>query len=646
LSINSDIVNYEFENSDVNNQKLSADGYYEINNEGEITITALGVASQVNDYEQETNSGVYTVVASDAAGNETEADITLNELNVNEIPQAIDDSASTNEDNAVDIDVLVNDSDIDGDDISISHIEGQDVSSGQMIEIVENNVVLGIAHVVNGKVEFIPADGLDSLNGGEYRDVVFEYTISDGNGGSDTASITINVTGNNDAPEVAPATADIYVPIDVIEVKNLEAGFDNAVFIGGTSTVNTISNDADSLTDGYRWGNPATGSGKSGYTLVDNSSYMDNGQEVSTGELINFGEFTHENWPIYANSSTLDTIDMKMNFDVVINGVSTTVSFTINMNHTETPNNGADPRDIITLPAQSQTFDLNGQEYTISIEGFSDSSGTIVSTIYTDENASNSYSVVGKIISTDTLPIITGQVLAEDAEDGSVNVVWGDISSSHGTLSTNVDGSYSFEVNRETKDALDPGETLTDTFNYSVTDSNGVTSSSTLTITIGGYDAINSSDGTYVGDSNNDILEGTVAAETLNGGSGDDILVYNGNDTIDGELGEDTLLLDSNRILDFENISDDIANIERIDLGEGYQNITLDLDDILNMTDSDKKLDISGDTNDSVILDNSDGAWTQVDTSTKAGFDQYTATDGSGNTATIFIEQEIQVEHS
>ena len=511
-----------------------------------------------------------------------------------------------------------------------------------MIEIVENNIVLGVAHVVNGEIEFIPADGLDSLNDGENRDVVFEYTISDGDK-TDTANITINVTGSNDAPEVAPATADVYIPIDVIEVKNLEAGFENAHFIHGTSTAHTISNDNDSAIDGYTWGSTASGSGQSGYTLVDNDDYMNSGEEVSTGELINLGQFTHQNWPIYANSSTLDTIDMKVNFDVVINGVSTTVEFTIHMDHTETPNRGGDSRDIITLPSQSQTFNLNGHEYTVSVEGFLDSNGNAISTIYTNENASNTYTVAGKIMSTDALPVVTGQVLAEDAEDGSVTVEWGNTSSDHGTLTANSDGSYSFEVNRETKDALDPGDSLTETFSYSVTDSNGVTSSSTLTIKIGGYDAINSNNGTFTGDENNDILEGTGAAEILNGEGGDDVLVYNGNDVIDGGTGKDTLMLDSDISLDFDTISTNVDNIERIDLGDGDQTITLDVQDIIDITDGDNILEISGDANDTVNLDDSAGIWTKV--GTEDGFDKYTANDGT-NTATILIEQEIVIDPS
>jgi len=50
-------------------------------------------------------------------------------------------------------------------------------------------------------------------------------------------------------------------------------------------------------------------------------------------------------------------------------------------------------------------------------------------------------------------------------------------------------------------------------------------------------------------------------------------------------------------------------------------------------------LEISGDGGDDVILDTSAGAWTN--NGSAGGFDSYTATDGSGNTATILIETDI-----
>ncbi|MBV6474622.1 MAG: hypothetical protein MOGDAGHF_00099 [Rhodocyclaceae bacterium] len=62
----------------------SADGYFQIDNGGNITMTAAGAASAVNDFETGTNSGIYSVTATDAAGNAASANITLNELNLND----------------------------------------------------------------------------------------------------------------------------------------------------------------------------------------------------------------------------------------------------------------------------------------------------------------------------------------------------------------------------------------------------------------------------------------------------------------------------------------------------------------------------------------------------------------------------------
>jgi VCBS repeat-containing protein len=327
---------------------------------------------------------------------------------------------------------------------------------------------------------------------------------------------------------------------------------------------------------------------------------------------------------------------MDINFDVIINGTSQNVSFTIAMNHTETPNSGSDPRDIITLPSETYTFELNGQEYIASIVGFQDANGNIVETIYTDENASNSYTVVGKIVSAeDSLPTVTGSVIANDAEDENLTIVWGDTQSDYGTLIANDDGTYSFEVNRETKDSISSGETLTETFTYSVTDSNGVTSSSTLTINIGGYDTVYSSTNNFVGDSGNNYLTGSDgSADILNGGAGNDVLVYDNEDTIDGGANEDILLIQEDITLDFDSVSANISNIEIIDLGTGSQNITISAEDVLDITGS-NVLEILGDSSDSVTLS---GTWTS--TGVVDGFNIYTSND-TGSQVTIKIEEDI-----
>ncbi|MDQ7062131.1 MAG: Ig-like domain-containing protein [Sulfurimonas sp.] len=104
----------------------------------------------------------------------------------------------TDEDTAITIDVLANDTDADGDTLGITQIQGQDVSDGQTVNVTDGDTVLGTASVVDGKVEFTPSETLQEMNDGENQDVSFEYTVSDGNGGTDTGSVSVNVTGSDD----------------------------------------------------------------------------------------------------------------------------------------------------------------------------------------------------------------------------------------------------------------------------------------------------------------------------------------------------------------------------------------------------------------------------------------------------------------
>ena len=95
--------------------------------------------------------------------------VTVNALN-NE-PEAKDDSAKTNQDEKVTIDVLANDSDIDGDSLSISSV---------------STPSHGSVKINNGKIDYIP-------NSGYSGDDSFSYTISDGNGGKDSAKVSLTI---------------------------------------------------------------------------------------------------------------------------------------------------------------------------------------------------------------------------------------------------------------------------------------------------------------------------------------------------------------------------------------------------------------------------------------------------------------------
>jgi hypothetical protein len=133
---------------------------------------------------------------------------------VNDDPIAVDDSAITNEDTPVDIEILVNDSDPDGDALTVSSVAQP--SNGSVTD-----------HATH--VTYTPAV---NYCGGDS----FSYTVSDGNGGMDTATVDVAVTCVNDAPvavdDLATTNEDTPVAIDVLS---------NDTDVDGTLDPTTVS---------------------------------------------------------------------------------------------------------------------------------------------------------------------------------------------------------------------------------------------------------------------------------------------------------------------------------------------------------------------------------------------------------------------
>jgi VCBS repeat-containing protein len=107
---------------------------------------------------------------------------------VNDPPVALGDSASTDQNTPVTTGpVLANDSDVDGDDLVVYSF---DDSATQGL-VVDNG---------DGTFDYDPNGAYDWLGTGEQADDSFTYTVSDGNGGFDSATVTITISGVNDAP--------------------------------------------------------------------------------------------------------------------------------------------------------------------------------------------------------------------------------------------------------------------------------------------------------------------------------------------------------------------------------------------------------------------------------------------------------------
>jgi len=114
--------------------------------------------------------------------NATPVTITIN--SVNDAPTAVNDTVAISEDNTVVIDVLANDTDVD----NIAEI-----NSGSVV--VTTQPAFGSATVnSNGLISY-------QVNDDYFGSDIFEYTISDIHGSvSNTARVSINISGNNDSP--------------------------------------------------------------------------------------------------------------------------------------------------------------------------------------------------------------------------------------------------------------------------------------------------------------------------------------------------------------------------------------------------------------------------------------------------------------
>ena len=134
----------------------------------------------------------------------------------NAIPSATDDTGSTDEDtlltvadgatgrNGNNADLLLNDSDPDGDPLSITSVQVLNAYSFESEPVSPGARVRGTAggeFIINtgGSWRFDPNGDFDDLAVGETRDTFAFYVVSDDQGGADFATLAVTVTGVNDA---------------------------------------------------------------------------------------------------------------------------------------------------------------------------------------------------------------------------------------------------------------------------------------------------------------------------------------------------------------------------------------------------------------------------------------------------------------
>ena len=134
------------------------------------------------------------VTATDPSGESFTTNVTYTITNPPPVANA-DGVLDIVEDTPTVISVLSNDADPDGDVITITQINGAPITVGQPFEL-PSGALLTLAG--DGSLSYTPAENYNGLDG-------FNYTIDDGQGGTDSAQVSLNVTSVNDAPSVTLA---------------------------------------------------------------------------------------------------------------------------------------------------------------------------------------------------------------------------------------------------------------------------------------------------------------------------------------------------------------------------------------------------------------------------------------------------------
>ncbi|NSY40902.1 Ig-like domain-containing protein [Leisingera sp. ANG59] len=186
--------------------------------------------------EGETRDVTITVEATDSHGAAASNDVVVTVTGTNDAPVTMLDELTTSQSSVGSLNVLSNDTDPDGDTLSISHLTGSPFSGSTSVFVASIGGRTGrLTLSENGDLEFDPLGNFDDLALGESDTFAINYTATDGNGGSTNEAVSVTVTGTNDAP-VALADSNAGDPVE--EQGYMVPGDD-------TATGNVLANDSD-----------------------------------------------------------------------------------------------------------------------------------------------------------------------------------------------------------------------------------------------------------------------------------------------------------------------------------------------------------------------------------------------------------------
>ncbi|MEZ6135353.1 MAG: VCBS domain-containing protein [Pirellulaceae bacterium] len=280
----------------------------------------------------------------------------------------------------------------------------------------------------------------------------FTYTMVDADGASSTTQLTVTIEGQND---------DLIANDDTAAA--VEAGGTANGTAGTNPSGNVLTNDTDvdagdtKTVIGVLFGSQASASGN-----------------VASGVNGSYGSIT-----INADGSYTYTVD---NTNAAVQALRTS---------------GQSLSEVFTYTAQDTAGATSTAEITVTITGSNDAPVAVANTATAIE-ASGVYNNIsgtnptGNVLTNDTdvdagdtKTVVGVDTGTQASTSGNVGVT---VTGTYGSIVLNGDGTYTYTLdnNNATVEALNDGDTLTETFSYTVADTDGLESTTQLTVTIQG----------------------------------------------------------------------------------------------------------------------------------------------------------------
>jgi uncharacterized protein YhjY with autotransporter beta-barrel domain len=421
------------------------------------SATWVGQSLQNGSIEYVPNAGFsgqdsFTYTVEDTAGGSATATVTVTVVSTNQPPVASDDSYTTSEGTPINFDPLANDSDPDGDTLTIEALTGG-ASNGTVVPQSD------------GSFTYTPNVGFVGT------DFLFNYFVTDGRGGTAQASVSVTVVQGNAPPnavdDAATTEIDTAVLVDVLANDSDPNGDALSIATAGPAANGTVT----IVSGGIEYAPNAGFVGQDSFTY----EIFDTAENSATA-TVTVTVLAGNAPPVAVNDAVATQRDQAVTFDPLANDTDPDGD-ALFLGQVGTPQNGTLVQNASGTLTYTPTAGFVGQDSFTYTAFDSSESESNAATVTITVAAPNSPPVaVNDSAVTDQDAAVLIPVLANDSDpDGDALQVSAVGAPANGTAQVSGNGVLYTPA---------AGFTGTDQFSYTVSDSLGASASATVSVAV------------------------------------------------------------------------------------------------------------------------------------------------------------------